>query len=94
MAAKGTSYQDRSAGWMDIPFDDPTDGPERRDRAAEDVCEGYQADGGTLDDWIAIGRYTFGRPAGLLPKVHSAPAGRRRATRISWWRDVGGRPAP
>lgn len=64
-----TSFQDRSAAWMGVAFkDDPTDGPERRDRVAEEVCEGYQADGGTLEDWIAIGRYTFGRPSGSLAK--------------------------
>ncbi|WP_053078784.1 hypothetical protein [Methylobacterium tarhaniae] len=68
-AAPSASYQDRSAAWMGIAFaDDPTDDAERRDRPVEEVCEGYQADGGTLDDWIAIGRYVFGRPAGRLPK--------------------------
>ncbi|AWN51595.1 hypothetical protein [Methylobacterium sp. 17Sr1-1] len=66
---EAATYQGRSAAWMSVAFaDDPTDGPERRDRAAEEVCEGYQTDGGTLEDWIAIGRYTFGRPAGALPK--------------------------
>ncbi|BAR47070.1 hypothetical protein [Methylobacterium aquaticum] len=64
-----TSYQDRSAAWMGVAFSaDPTDAAERRDRTAEEDCEGYQAAGGTLEDWIAIGRYTFGRPAGALPK--------------------------
>ncbi len=67
--SEAATYQDRSAARMSVAFaDDQTNGPERRDRAAEEVCEGYQADGGTLDDWIAIGRYVFSRPAGALPK--------------------------
>lgn len=64
-AAQGASYQDRVyRHFQYVAGDDPTDLTERRDRANEDFAELVQALGGTLEGWIAIGRYVWGRPVG------------------------------
>ncbi|GJD60225.1 zinc finger-like domain-containing protein [Methylobacterium frigidaeris] len=61
----GGSYQDRVyRHFQYVAGDDPTDMPERRDRAGEEHAELQQALGQTLEGYIAIGRYVWGRPAG------------------------------
>ena len=64
-AANGASSQDRVyRHFRYVAGDDPTDMPERRDRAGEEHAELQQALGQTLEGYIAIGRYVWGRPAG------------------------------
>ncbi|MEN3234695.1 hypothetical protein PUR29_13930 [Methylobacterium ajmalii] len=64
-AGRGESYQDRVyRHFLHVAGEDPTDLPERRDRANEEFAELMQSLGGTLEGWIAIGRYVWGRPIG------------------------------
>lgn len=59
------SYQERvRQHFLYVAGDDTTDMPERRDRACEEFAELQQALGGTLEGWIAVGRYVWGRPVG------------------------------